>query len=63
MEEKIGQYFVRLSLLSFEQAEEVLKIQELNPNKRFGEIALELDYITKDDLQEYIEDSEKDLVN
>ena len=54
MEEKIGQYFIRLELLSFEQAEHVLKEQSNNKNKKFGEIALELGYITNEDIREYI---------
>ena len=51
MKEKIGEYFVRLDLLSFEQASEILKIQSSSsPHKKFGEIALELGYITLEDL-------------
>ena len=54
MEEKIGQYLIRLELLSFEQAEHVLQIQLEEPDKKFGEIALELGYITSEDIDEYI---------
>ena len=56
MNEKIGQYLVRLDYLSFEQAEEVLKNQKKNPNKLFGEIAIELGFITENDLKMYEED-------
>ncbi len=53
MKERIGEYFVRLDLLSLEQAEEILRVQETKePRKKFGEIALELGYITDDDLEE-----------
>ncbi|QEN05949.1 hypothetical protein EW093_15015 [Thiospirochaeta perfilievii] len=55
MNEKIGQYLVRLDLLSFDQAEEILKIQEEQPNKKFGEIAIELGYITHDDIEYFLE--------
>ena len=56
MKEKIGEYFVRLDLLSFEQAEEILRIQDTtNPRKKFGEIALDLEYITEDDLEKAID--------
>ncbi len=53
MNERIGEQLVRLELLSFEQAEEILRIQESSKTPRkFGEIALELGYITEDDLVE-----------
>ncbi|HON80377.1 MAG TPA: hypothetical protein PK544_17935 [Spirochaetota bacterium] len=52
--EKIGQYLVRLDYLSFEQAEEVLRIQQENPGMKFGDIAVELGYIDRDILEEYI---------
>lgn len=54
MIEKTGQYFIRLDQLSFEQAEEVLRYQQENPQKKFGEIALELGYITEEELQDYL---------
>ena len=57
MHEKIGQYLVRLDLLSFDQAEEVLNIQQEKPDKMFGEIALKLEYITLQDLEEFINTS------
>ena len=57
MKEKIGQYLIRLELLSFEQAEDVLNIQMMQSHKKFVEIALELEYITKDDLEVFIEGS------
>ena len=53
MDEKIGQSLIRLDLLSFEQAEEIFRIQEEGPHRLFGEIALELGYITREDLNEY----------
>ncbi|HPB82713.1 MAG TPA: hypothetical protein PK200_11805 [Spirochaetota bacterium] len=52
--EKIGQYLVRLDYLSFEQAEEVLRIQQENPGRKFGDIAVELGYIDREILEEYI---------
>jgi len=45
---------MRLDILSFEQAEEILRVQESNPQKRFGEIAIELGYITAEDLTEFL---------
>ncbi len=56
MKEKIGEYFIRLEQLSLEQAEEILRVQNtLEPHKKFGEIALDLGFITKDDLEKAIE--------
>ena len=53
MKERIGEYLIRLELLSFEQAEEILRVQsEIKSGKKFGEIALDLGYITEDDLEE-----------
>lgn len=54
MSEKIGQHLVRLEYLSFDQAEEVLKFQKDNPNKKFGEIAIELGYVTEEDFKKFI---------
>ena len=54
MVERIGQYFVRLDILSFEQAEQVLKKQQSMPFKKFGEIAIELGYITPEDLKDFL---------
>jgi len=52
MKEKTGEYYIRLALLSFEQAEEILKLQKTTmPDKKFGEIALDLGFITEEDLK------------
>ncbi|ADK81424.1 hypothetical protein [Sediminispirochaeta smaragdinae] len=53
MTERIGDYFVRLELLSFEQAEQVLAVQQEQPNRRFGEIAVELGFIGEEDIESY----------
>jgi len=50
MKEKIGERLVKLDILSFEQAERILKIQKKNPKKKFGEIAVELGFIEEDAL-------------
>jgi len=55
MIEKTGQYFMRLDLLSFEQAEEILKIQRDCPEKKFGEIAIETGFISPADLNDFLE--------
>jgi hypothetical protein len=53
MTERIGDYFVRLEMLSFEQAERIMEVQKRQPERRFGEIALELGYIDSTDLETY----------
>jgi len=59
MKERIGEYLVHLELLSFEQAEEILRVQsEQEFPKKFGEIALDLGFITMDDLENVLEDRE-----
>ena len=56
MIEKTGQYFIRLDILSFEQAEKILKVQKSRPGRKFGEIAFELGYISAEDLDDYLKD-------
>jgi hypothetical protein len=46
MTERIGDYFVRLEMLSFEQAERIMEVQKRQP-------ALELGYIDSTDLETY----------
>jgi hypothetical protein len=40
--------------LSFEQAEEILLIQQSSPEKKFGEIAMELGYVAPEDLEDFL---------
>lgn len=49
--EKIGEQFIRLELLSFEQAEIVLQYQEMHKNMKFGEIAMELGFLEKEQIE------------
>lgn len=58
MKERIGEHLTSLELLSFEQAEEILRVQsKMESLKKFGEIALELGYISEEDLEDAIEDN------
>ncbi|MGL1891116.1 MAG: hypothetical protein OCD02_05780 [Spirochaetaceae bacterium] len=57
MNEKIGQSLIRLDLLSFDQAEEVLRVQQEEPHRIFGDIAMSLGYISSDDLDGFIDNS------
>ena len=56
-QELIGEHFVNLHDLSFEQAEKVLKIQKKNKKKKFGEIAIELGFLELKMLDEYLDNS------
>ncbi len=58
--ERLGEYLIRIHALSFEQAEEVLRIQQMGSKKKFGEIAVELGYIYDLDMADFIISSEKE---
>ena len=57
--ERIGEAMIRLGKMTKEQAREVLHLQKekYHYNKRFGEIALELMYINRATLDEYLGDA------
>ena len=54
--ELIGEHFVNLHDLSFEQAEKVLRVQKKNRKKKFGEIAVELGFLELKKLDKYLEE-------
>ena len=54
MNQRIGEYFVSLNILSFEQAEKILEIQKDHPNKIFGEIAVQLSYLDHNEVEDYL---------
>ena len=62
--ELIGEYFVNLHDLSFEQAEKVLSVQKQKKNrkKKFGEIAIELGFLEIKKLDEYLGNSSEDNI-
>ncbi len=55
--ELIGEHFVNLHDLSFEQAEKVLKVQKKNKKKKFGEIAIELGFLEPKKIDEYLDNT------
>ena len=57
--ELIGEHFVNLHDLSFEQAEKVLSVQKQKKfkKKKFGEIAIELGFLEPKKLDEYLDKS------
>ena len=58
MHELIGEHFVNLKDLSFEQAEKILHVQKYKKNrkKKFGEIAIELGFLDPGDVNEYLDE-------
>ena len=52
---KIGTHLISLEFLSIEQAEKILDYQLGNPSMKFGEIAVELGYITQEELDSFLE--------
>jgi len=58
-QELIGEHFVNLHDLSFEQAEKVLSVQKQKKNrkKKFGKIAIELGFLEPKKLDEYLDNS------
>ena len=53
--ELIGEHFVNLHNLSFEQAEKVFREHKKNKKKKFGEIAVELGFLEFPKLDVYLE--------
>ena len=52
--ERIGEFLVRIGALSQEQSRKVLKRQQQNPDKLFGEIAIEMGFINDDAINAYL---------
>ncbi|MCK5201825.1 MAG: hypothetical protein KAR21_25905 [Spirochaetales bacterium] len=53
--ELIGEHFVNLHDLSFEQAEKVLRVQKKNKKRKFGEIAVKLGFLELKKLDKYLD--------
>ena len=53
--ERLGEFLVRIGVINPEQVEIVLKKQKEQPDKLFGEIAVELGYINDKAVDEYLE--------
>lgn len=54
MTRRIGEYFVSLNILSFEQAEKIIEMQKEHPNQKFGQIAVQLGFLDQSDVEEYL---------
>ena len=56
--EKIGDFFVRIGVITEEQKHAVLRKQKQEPKKMFGQIALELGHINNEAIAMYLESKE-----
>lgn len=62
MHELIGEHFVNLKDLSFEQAERVHQVQKKNKKKKFGEIAVELGFLEPKKLESYLDEPSNSVI-
>ncbi len=56
--DRIGGFLIRIGAITSEQRDKILKMQSENPTKMFGEIAIELGFITKDSIDKYLKSKE-----
>ncbi len=59
MKDKIGEYLIKLDLLSFEQAETILEYQIKNPTMKFGEIAVLLGFLERKHISSDISETDE----
>jgi hypothetical protein len=55
MSERIGEFLVRIGVMTEEQVQEVLQAQKAGDMRLFGEIAIEFGYINDEILKKYVE--------
>jgi hypothetical protein len=55
MTEKIGEFLMRIGVMTQHQVDEVLEVQKAGDTRMFGEIAIEFGYINDEVLKKYIE--------
>lgn len=63
MHELIGEHFVNLKDLSFEQAEKILRFQKKNKEKKFGEIAVELGFLEPKKLNKFLDEPSDSVIS
>jgi hypothetical protein len=59
MSERIGEFLVRIGAMNGDQVEQVLRLQRDGDKRRFGEIAIEMQYIKDDSIKRYVDYLEK----
>ena len=52
--QRIGEFLVKIGAISAEQRDEVLQLQSEQPDRLFGEIAIELGYINDEAVDRYL---------
>ncbi|UCG00104.1 MAG: hypothetical protein JSV89_11320 [Spirochaetaceae bacterium] len=55
MPEKIGEFLIRIGVITQQQVQEVLDAQKAGDSRLFGDIAIEYGYINDEVLKKYIE--------
>ena len=61
MNEKIGEFLVRIKAMTPDQVDEVLNAQKAGDNRRFGDIAVELGFVQDDAVKRYVDFLEKQV--
>jgi hypothetical protein len=56
--ERIGEFLVRIGVMTREQVEIVLERQKKEPDKLFGEIAIEFNFINDEAIEAYFKAKE-----
>ncbi len=59
MAEKIGEFLVKIGVMTQAQVDHVLELQGKGDSRIFGEIALELSYINDEAIRKYVDALEK----
>jgi len=57
MSEKIGEFLLRIGVMTEYQVQEILSAQNAGDSRMFGEIAIDFGYINDEVLKKYIEAS------
>jgi len=55
MNDRIGEFLVKIGAMQSWQVEDVLRVQAAGDSRLFGEIAIEVRYINDEALRKYIE--------
>jgi hypothetical protein len=55
MNDRIGEFLVKIGAMRSWQVEDVMRVQAAGDGRLFGEIAIELRYINDDALRKYIQ--------
>ena len=63
MTDRIGDFLVKIGAMKPGQLENVLRVQKAGDKRRFGEIAIELHYISDDEIKRYVDYLEKQKGN